>query len=88
MLTSQRRAAAAATCDRGCGANLDLTLVVADGFTVGAADPAFEAHTGVVHMWALAVWEAWPPPPWGGGDPVGNRVKRVVAKAMNLFVDR
>ena len=44
MLMSQRRAAAAATCVRGCGADLDLTLVVADGDVMGSTDPAFEAH--------------------------------------------
>jgi len=27
----------------------------------GAADPAFDAHIGVLHMWALAVWEGWAP---------------------------
>jgi len=61
MLGSQRRSAAAATCSRACGADLDLTLVVADGSHLGAADPAFEAHVGVVYMWALAVWEQWVP---------------------------
>ena len=61
MLLGQRRAAAAATCDKACGADLDLTLVIADGRTIGSTDPAFEAHIGVVHMWALAVWENWAP---------------------------
>ena len=49
------------TCDRACGADLDLSLAVADGESMGAADPAFEAHVGVIHMWSLAVWEAWAP---------------------------
>ena len=61
-LLQQRRAAVSATCDRACGADLDLALIVADGTTIGAADPAFEAHIGVVYMWSLAVWESWIPP--------------------------
>ena len=60
-LLSQRRAAAAATCVRTCGADLDLTLMLADGTSHGGADPAFEAHQGVLHMWALAIWEEWVP---------------------------
>ena len=59
MLLRQRRAAVAATCDRACGADLDLTLILADGQALGGADPAFEAHIGVIHMWSLAVWEQW-----------------------------
>ena len=51
----------AASCDRSCGADLDLTLLVADDLSNGAADPAFEAHVGAVYMWALAVWERWAP---------------------------
>ena len=61
MLVAQRRAATAASCDRSCGADLDLTLLVADDESPGAADPAFEAHVGVVYMWSLAVWERWAP---------------------------
>jgi len=61
LLTKQRRAAAAACCDRACGADLDLSLVIADGPTVGAADPAFEANTGVILMWSMAAWERWYP---------------------------
>jgi hypothetical protein len=40
---------------------LDLTLMLADGTSHGGADPAFEAHQGVLHMWALAIWEEWVP---------------------------
>jgi hypothetical protein len=43
------------------GANLDLSLALADGQTRRAADPAFEAHCGVVQFWALAIWEQWEP---------------------------
>ena len=57
----QRRASAACTCVSSCGANLDLTLLLADGESTGAADPAFEAHVGVVYSWALAAWEKWVP---------------------------
>ena len=61
MLNTQRRTAAAATCERNCGADLDLTLLVADDRSSGAADPAFAAHVGVIQTWALAVWEKWVP---------------------------
>ena len=62
LLLKQRRAAVAATRVWDCGASLDISLLVADGKTArGAADPAFEAHCGVLHMWALAVWEHWVP---------------------------
>ena len=49
------------TCDKSCGADLDLSLMVADGDSPGAADPAFEAHIGVIHFWAMATWENWVP---------------------------
>ena len=62
FLVAQRRAAAATTRVYGCGADLDLTLMVADAQSQGAADPAFEAHVGVLHTWALAVWEGWASP--------------------------
>jgi hypothetical protein len=58
MLPCQRRAALAACCGSPGGANLDLSLAFADGDSKGAADPAFEAHCGVVHFWALALWDA------------------------------
>jgi hypothetical protein len=61
MLFAQRRSADAMTCDKACGADLDLSLAVTDGESMGAADPAFDAHVGVIHMWSLAVWEAWAP---------------------------
>ena len=61
MLLAQRRAAVAMTCDKPCGADLDLSLTIADGDSPGAADPAFEAHVGVMHFWAMAVWESWAP---------------------------
>ena len=63
LLADQRRAAASATRLRTCGADLDLTLMMADAKSKGAADPAFAAHVGVLHMWALAVWEEWAPGP-------------------------
>ena len=50
-LFAQRRAAAAITCDKLCGADLDLSLMVADGDSLGAADPAFEAHVGSCTFW-------------------------------------
>ena len=55
MLLKQRQAAAASVSVKSCGADLDITLMLAD------ADPAYEAHVGVLYMWALAVWEAWVP---------------------------
>ena len=61
MLHSQRVSALAVTCSLGCGGNLDLGLMLADDKSRGAADPAFEAHVGVLFEWALAVWEAWAP---------------------------
>ena len=61
MLLSQRRAAIAATRVRTCGADLDLSLMLADGRGGAGADPAFDAHCGVLHMWALAIWESWVP---------------------------
>ena len=61
LLMQQRRASAACTCVTNAGANLDLTLMISDGKSKGASDPAFEAHIGVVHHWALAVWESWAP---------------------------
>lgn len=44
-----------------CGANLDLSLMLAGNSSCGAADPAFEAHMDVIHTWARAVWESWVP---------------------------
>ena len=61
MLLQQRRAAASCVAVSTCGANLDLTLLLADERSPGAADPAFEAHVGVVHSWSLAIWEKWFP---------------------------
>ena len=61
LLLQQRRAAAACTAVSTCGANLDITLLLADGESIGAADPAFSAHCSVIHKWALAVWEGWAP---------------------------
>ena len=82
-LLQQRRAAAAASCDRACGADLDLSLIIADGATLGAADPAFEAHTGVVHMWSLAVWERWVPP--GVLDRLVSSTKARLGKARKTW---
>ena len=61
VLLQHCRASAACACVSTAGANLDLSLLLADGTSNGAADPAFEAHVGVVHHWALAVWENWAP---------------------------
>jgi hypothetical protein len=61
LLLQQRRSVAAACCASSGGANLDLSLALADGQSRGAADPAFEAHCGVVQFWALAIWEQWVP---------------------------
>ena len=61
MLLQQRCSSASCTCVSAAGANLDLTLLIADGKSRGAADPAFEAHTGVVYFGALAIWEHWAP---------------------------
>ena len=60
MLLAQRRAAVAMTCDKPCGADLDLSLIIADGGSPGAADPAFE-RVGVIHFWGMVVWERWAP---------------------------
>ena len=46
-----------------CGAALNLTVRVAEAKSKGAADPAFVAHVGAFHNWALAVWENWAPLP-------------------------
>ena len=61
VLLAQRRAASAANCIRACGADLDMSLIIADDFVGHAADPAFEAHLGVILMWALCVYEQWFP---------------------------
>ena len=44
-----------------CGQVLDLALILADGSAKGTADPAFEAHTGPMGRWAMAVWNGWLP---------------------------
>ena len=41
------------------GQNLDLALALADGVGKGVADPAFDAHTKPIVMWAKAIWEKW-----------------------------
>jgi len=61
LLLQQRRASASSTAVSTCGANLDITLLLADDQSEGAADPAFSAHLGVIHKWALALWEGWAP---------------------------
>ena len=59
MLLAQRRtaAAAAAKCSGFGGQNLDLALMIADGSAKGKADPAYEAHSGPIQQWAMAVWD-------------------------------
>ena len=61
LLHQQRSASAACTCVTNAGADLDITLLLADNKTCGAADPAYEAHIGVIQHWATAVWETWAP---------------------------
>ena len=39
--------------------NFKLALMMADGSLKGKADPAFEAHRGVIGHWASAVWNEW-----------------------------
>jgi len=34
---------------------------MADGFSGGRADPAFEAHIAPFSQWTLEVWENWLP---------------------------
>ena len=59
MLLQQRRAAAACLNLANRSANIDITLMLADETRDGRADPAFQAHIGVIGMWALAIWEKW-----------------------------
>ena len=56
---AQRRAVAAAACTNHCGAELNISLVIADAWNGHSADPAFEAHVGVAIMWSLAIFERW-----------------------------
>merc|ERR1712127_1044459 len=35
--------------------------MILDGSVKGRADPAFEAHNGVIGHWAQAVWHTWLP---------------------------
>ena len=53
LLLAQRRAVAAAACTNHCGAELNVSLVIADAWNGHLADPAFEAHVGVALMWSL-----------------------------------
>ena len=59
LLLAQRRAVAAAACINHCGADLNVSLVIADDWNGHSADPAFEAHAGVAVMWSLAIFEHW-----------------------------
>ena len=59
LLLAQRRAVAAAACINHCGADLNVSLVIADDWNGHSADPAFEAHAGVAIMWSLAIFEHW-----------------------------
>ena len=36
-----------------------MAMMIADGSPKGGADPAFEAHGGVIGHWAQAVWYTW-----------------------------
>ena len=59
LLLAQRRAVAAAACINHCGADLNISLIIADDWNGHSADPAFEAHAGVALMWSLAIFEHW-----------------------------
>ena len=63
MLLQQRRlvATAAEGHEGPLGQQLDTALVFAEGKDKGRADPAFEAHSTPVIMWAKAVWNEWLP---------------------------
>eukprot|EP00973_Karenia_brevis_P074746 10387759-Karenia_brevis.AAC.1 len=60
MLLAQRRSVAASLVPHGAG-DLDLTLALGDGSMRGKVDPAYEAHSAPIGMWATAVWESWLP---------------------------
>ena len=57
LLLAQRRAVGAAACTNHCGAELNISLVIADDWNGHSADPAFEAHMGVALMWSLAIFD-------------------------------
>lgn len=67
VLLSQRRTSCAATCIGGCGADLDLSLMLADDKSKLAADSAFKAHVKVIHFWSSfwrtgclsLFWKSW-----------------------------
>ena len=55
--TMRTRVAAAAAPGAG-GKSPDMVLHIIDGPN-GTIDPAFEAHSGPLRMWAFAWWEGW-----------------------------
>ena len=60
MLQTVRSRVARAAAPQAGGKNVDATLYVLDG-AHGTLDPAFEAHTAPVKLWAMAWWERWFP---------------------------
>jgi len=78
MLAKQRSAVAMSLVTAG-SANVDLTLLVADGTASGKADPAFEAHSAPIGTWAEAVWSQWLP---------AAAFRSIVNTAINKLADR
>ena len=80
-LRNQRRMVATATAPvaGGCGQQLDLALVMADGSSRGRADPAFAAHIDPIGQWALAIWEKWLP---------RESLLKLAAEALDLAIRR
>ena len=83
MLLSQRRAVVASNCVLSCGADLDMSLVIADEFNGHSADPAFDAHCGVIVMWSLCVFEGWAP--FSFLSNLVNSARRRLASAKSLW---
>ena len=57
LYLARSKVASAAAAPTG-GKNIELLLHLLDG-QAGTLDPAFEAHTAPLLMWAIAVWEGW-----------------------------
>ena len=72
-------AAATAPTAGGCGQQLDLALVMADGSNRGKADPAFAAHIDPIGQLALAIWEKWLP---------REAMLKLAVEALDLAVKR
>ena len=41
------------------GRELEMAMMILDGLPTGRADPALDAHSGVIGHWAQAVWYTW-----------------------------